>query len=94
LAALNQEERDQWGRLIPEAHRRLLRRIAAIGLTGDVVVALALYALAPLEQIVLDMMLVILVMSGVAMAIVFSFILPRIYEENYISLALPGKTDK
>ena len=50
--------------------------------------------MAPLEQIVLDMMLVILVMSGVAMAIVFSFILPRIYEENYISLALPGKTDK
>lgn len=66
-----------------------MRKVAVIGLTGDVVIALVILVLAPVEQPILDLVVVILVLSGVAMATVFSVLIPRIYEKNYCSPPLP-----
>jgi Na+/glutamate symporter len=73
----------------PEHHRMFMRKIAVIGLTGDVVVALVILVLAPWEQPILGLVVIILVLSGVAMAIVFSVLIPRVYEKNYRSPPLP-----
>lgn len=66
-----------------------MRKVAVIGLTGDVVIALVILVLAPVEQPILDLVVVILVLSGAAMATVFSVLIPRIHEKNYCSPPLP-----
>ena len=66
-----------------------MRKVAVIGLTGDVVVAIVILVLAPMEQPILDLVVVVLVLSGVAMAMVFSLLIPRVYEKNYRSPPSP-----